>query len=158
MLLLISLTLMHHPLLILFLVLLTLTLLPLIFFLLSLLQTIFLLSFTTEFVNSPSLPFPPPPRKVWLYHLTDFECANALLFSIDWKRINTLSDSNASWAIIKELFLCIMTTTVPSKLVYHPMYTNSSFPWVIHFFINQVKIRKSIFFWFFSLGQIPFLL
>ena len=74
-----------------------------------------LFSLPTDSVNSP---YPSPPRKAWLSDLTDFEHANALLSSIDRKELLPLSDPNASWAIFKELSLCIMTTNVPSKLVY----------------------------------------
>ena len=74
-----------------------------------------LFSLPTDSVNSPSSC---PPHKVWLYHLNDFEHPNVLLCSIDSKELLSLTDPNASWAMFKELFLCIMTTTVPSKLVY----------------------------------------
>ena len=91
---LISLTLIHLPLLILFFSHLTLTLPSC-----SILHSVtssdnfsILFSLPTYSVNSPS---PSPPRKVWLYHLADFECANALLCSIDWKEIQN-TNTNTS--------------------------------------------------------------
>ena len=73
----------------------------------------------------------------------DFEHANALLCSIDWKELLPLSDPNASWTIFKELFLRIMMITIPRKVMYPP--TNSSLPWINCSFLNHIKIRNSIF-------------
>ena len=73
----------------------------------------------TECINSPS---PSSPHKVWLYHisLTLNMLMLILLCSIDWRELLLLSDPNASWAIFKEVFLSIMSTTVRNKLVYPP--------------------------------------
>ena len=114
-----------------------------IFLLLLLLQTIYLFFSPFQCTNSVNSLPPPPPCKVWLYQLTDFESANALLCSIDWNELLLSSDPNASWAIFKERFLHIMTTNVSSKLLYPP--TNSYLPWINHTFLNHVKIRNSIF-------------
>ena len=99
-----------------------------------------LFSLPTDSVNSPS---PSPPRKIWLYHPADFERVNALLCSIDWKELLPFSDPDASWAILKELFLRIMTSTVHNKLVY--LSTNSYHPWINCSFLNHVKKINSIF-------------
>ena len=99
-----------------------------------------LFSLPTDSVNCS---YPSPPRKFWLYHFADFEHANALLSSIDRKELLPLSDPNAFWAIFKERFLCIMTTTVPSKLVYPP--TNCYYLWINRSFLNHVKKESESF-------------
>ena len=97
-----------------------------------------LISLPIESVNSLS---PSPPIKVWLYHLAEFECANALLCSIDWKELRPLSDPNTSWVIFKETFLCIMTATVPSKRVF-PYQHFSSLGQLLHLVV--IKIPSSL--------------
>ena len=154
------LTLIHLPLLILFFFHLTLTLLLVVFFLLSFIQTISL--FFSPFplilltVPTPSLLV----RSGYTISLT-LSMLMPLLSSIDWKELLPLSDPNFSWAIFKELFLHIITTTVPSKLVY-PLPTLIILGSNDHSLTMSKKESESsllLKIWFsFSLGQIQFLL
>ena len=111
------LTLIHLPLLILFFFHLTLTFLLVVFFLLFLIQTISLF-FPPFPLILLTVPTPPLLVRSGYTILLTLSMLMPLLSSIDWKELLPLSDPNSSWAIFKELFLCIMTTTVPSKLVY----------------------------------------
>ena len=100
-----------------------------------------LFSRPTDSVNSSS---PCPPRKVWLYHLADFEHANALLCSIDWKNCSPCQILMLPRPCLKN-FLSALYPPLFLANLWYPL-TNSSLPWINHSFLNHVKIRNSIFF------------
>ena len=135
---LIFLTLIHHPLLILFFFHLTMTFLLVVSFLLSLLKTIFL--FFSLFPLNLLTVLP-------LLFLLRSGCTISLTLSTLILSSAPLIGKNYSPCQIltlpcQELFLFIMTTTAPSKLVY-------ALPTLLFLsqllLINQVNIRKSIF-------------
>ena len=121
---LISLTLIQY-ILILFFSYLTLMLLLVVFFLLSLCQIISL--FFSPFPQILLTVLPPPllTRSGYTISLT-LRMPMVSFAPLIGKNYFPLSDPNASWAIFKECFHHIMTTTVPSKLVYLPIFLGST--------------------------------
>ena len=69
-------------------------------------------------LKSISLHPPTLPRHVWLYDQANYQLANDLLSSVPWESTLPFSDTESSWLIFKHIFLSIMHTTIPSKLVY----------------------------------------
>ena len=140
---LISLTLIQYKL-ILFFFYLTSMLFLVVFFLPSLFQTISL--FFSPFPQILLTVLSPPRLTRSGYHISlTLRIPMVSSAPLIGKNYSPLSDPNASWAIFKECFHHIMTTTVPSKLVNPP--TNSYLPWINCSFLNHVKvIRNSIFF------------
>ena len=77
----------------------------------------------------------PPKRKIWLYHLADFDMANFLLSSIPWDTLLS-SDLDLSWNALRVIDDCI-----PSK------YSSpSSFPpWIDSDLRMKIQCRQKLF-------------
>ena len=76
-----------------------------------------------------------------MYGQADFESANLLLSSILWDSLLSDSDVNNSWSIFKEVFLNIMSITIPTKASYPTTHS----PWINKAFLSKVKKCNHLF-------------
>ena len=94
-------------------------------------------------LKSISLHPPALPRRVWLYDQHNYQLANDLLSSVPWESTLPFSDTESAWLIFKNIFLSIMHTTIPSKLVYPSPYF--SVPWINGSLLSHIKFRNSLY-------------
>ena len=94
---------------------------------------LFSLPFSSSVSPNPSA----SPRQVWVYDQANYQLANDLLSSVP------LSDPESAWLIFKNVYLSIMHTTLPSKLVYpSPRF---SAPWINGSLLSRIKFRNVIY-------------
>ena len=81
----------------------------------------------------------PSKRKIWLYHLADFDRANFLLSSIPWDTLFS-SDLDLSWNTFKDNFMRVIDQCIPWK------YSSpSSFPpWIDSELKMKIKRRQRL--------------
>ena len=80
---------------------------------------------------------------MWLYDQANYQLANDLLSSVPWESTLPFSDTESAWLIFKHIFLSIMHTTIPSKLVYpSPRF---SVPWTNGSLLSHIKFRNSLY-------------
>ena len=94
-------------------------------------------------LKSISLHPPTLPRRVWLYDQANYQLGNDLLSSVPWESTLPFSDTESAWLIFKHIFLSIMHTSIPSKLVYpSPRF---SVPWINDSLLSHIKFRNSLY-------------
>ena len=95
---------------------------------------------TVSFRSTAHFNRQPSKRKIWLYHLADFDMANFLLSSIPWDTLLS-SDLDLSWNIFKDNFMRVIDHCIPSK------YSSpSSFPpWIDSDLKMKIKRRQKLF-------------
>ena len=100
---------------------------------------LFSLPFSSSVSPNPSA----SPRQVCVYDQANYQLANDLLSSVPWDSTLTLSDPESAWLIFNDVFLSIMHTTLPSKLVYpSPRF---SAPWINGSLLSCIKFRNVIY-------------
>lgn len=80
---------------------------------------------------------------MWLYDQANYQLANDLLSSVPWESTLPFSDTESAWLMFKHIFLSIMHTAIPSKLVYpSPCF---SIPWINGSLLSHIKFRNSLY-------------
>lgn len=95
---------------------------------------------TVSLRSSAHLNRQPSKRKIWLYHLADFDRATFLLSSIPWDTLLS-SDLDLSWNTFKDNFMRVIDQCIPSKF----SSLSSSPPWIDSELKMKIKHLQKLF-------------